>query len=210
MTITLLFVSENKDKYLELKNYLDRSIYSNQIKLINVKPHYDINEIQSLDRNQIVLHKIIDALRSSKDSILHYLIQDVEENNDYWLMVEDTSFCIDNQGGFPGPFIKYYLKSQSLKQISNTNWGSKAQSIVTLGIGKLNKNADIHSQRVFEGIINGVIVTEQGSNGFGYDPIFRPDGSICTNAAMNMNEKELFNPRIEGFKKIISYLVPNL
>lgn len=207
MVITLLFVSENKDKFLEIKNYLERSMYSDKIKLVNIKPNNDINEIQSLDRNQIVLHKIVEALQSNKDTISHYLIQDVEENNHYWLMIEDTSFCIDNQGGLPGPFIKYYLKSQSLSHISNSNWGSKAQSIVTLGIGKLNKNADIYSQRVFEGVINGVIVTEQGSNGFGYDPIFRPDGSVCTNASMSMNEKEIFNPRIEAFKQIINFLV---
>jgi non-canonical purine NTP pyrophosphatase (RdgB/HAM1 family) len=208
MVTTLFFVSENKDKYLELKNYLDRSIYSDQIKLIPIKPQNDINEIQSLDRNQIILHKIVDALQSSKDILEHY--QNNEQNNDYWIMVEDTSFCIDKQGGFPGPFIKYYLKSQTLSFISNSNWGSPAQSIVTLGIGKLNKNAEVHSQHVFEGIVNGVIVNEQGSNGFGYDSIFRPNGSICTNAAMNMNEKEKFNPRIEGFQKILTFIKPNL
>ncbi len=214
MVITILFASENNDKYLELKHFLDHSMYSDLVKIVKIKPTDEIHEIQSLDRSEIVNRKIMDAHQHTKDIILQNHIinnsMDVNHDDEYYFMVEDTSFCIDKQGGFPGPFIKYYLKSQTLNFISNTNWGSSAQSIVTLCIGKLNKHADIISKRVFEGIINGVIVKEQGSNGFGYDPIFRPEGSICTNASLTMTEKELFNPRIEAFKKILTFIIPNL
>lgn len=59
----------------------------------------------------------------------------------------------------------------------------------------------------FEGICNGHI-TEQpiGSGGFGYDPVFIPDGSNKTFAEMSMDEKNLFSHRKKAFAQLISFL----
>jgi len=205
MTVTILFVSENNDKYLELKSYLDKTDYKNNINLVKIKPHEDIEEIQSLDRNKIIFRKLLDSYQSIKE-----IIQHTYNNNEIYLMVEDTSLCIDKQCGLPGPFIKFYLKLQSLSKISYDNWGSPTQSIVTLGICKINKSGLIHSQHIFEGLINGVIVKEQGENGFGFDPIFKPNGSSCTNASMSINEKAIYNPRIKAFQQVLSFILPSL
>lgn len=205
MTFTILFVSENNDKYIELKSYLETTNYKDNITLVKIKPQEDIEEIQSLDRNKIVYRKLFDSYQSIKEVIHH-----TYNNNEIYLMVEDTSFCIDKLGGFPGPFIKYYLKTQNLTKISNDNWGSMAQSIVTLGIYKINKKGSIHSNHIFESSINGVIVNEQGTNGFGFDPIFRPEGSACTNSSMSINEKALYNPRIKAFQAVIEFITSNL
>jgi len=197
------FISENVSKYNEIVNYL-KKINNSNISIQMIKPEYEIQEIQSLDRHEIVLKKLNDALIVSKNNL------DVQKET--WIMVEDTSFFIDKMGGFPGPFIKYYLQSLPLNVISYANWGSNATSYVTLGIGRYTfndiniVNNELLSTRVFEGFIEGVIVEPRGKNGFGYDPIFKPNGTHKTNAEMSMDEKELFNPRIIAFQKVLDFI----
>jgi XTP/dITP diphosphohydrolase len=59
----------------------------------------------------------------------------------------------------------------------------------------------------FEGICNGKIIAEKkGNNGFGYDPVFIPDGSDKTFAEMDMAEKNKFSHRKKAMEKLIIFL----
>ncbi len=59
----------------------------------------------------------------------------------------------------------------------------------------------------FEGICAGKIISERrGGNGFGYDPIFIPDGSEKTFAEMEMGEKNKFSHRKKAMEKLINFL----
>jgi XTP/dITP diphosphohydrolase len=59
----------------------------------------------------------------------------------------------------------------------------------------------------FEGICPGRIIMERiGNNGFGYDPVFVPDGSDKTFAEMAMAEKNKFSHRKKAMEKLISFL----
>ena len=204
MSKVLIFVSENTSKFKELENCLNniKSVSAasqvDNISFLMIKPDGELHEIQSLDRNEIVIHKLKTAQEMIKNII--------QPNSECWIMVEDTSFCIEKEHGFPGPFVKYYLQANTLKDISNKNWGSKSQSIVTFGIGKSTVGCNLLDAHVFEEIITGEIVSPTGENGFGYDPIFKPIGSNKTNAEMSMDEKAYFNPRINAFTKVINYI----
>ncbi len=60
---------------------------------------------------------------------------------------------------------------------------------------------------LFEGICNGrIIEARKGSLGFGYDPIFIPDGSEKTFAEMEMAEKNRFSHRKKAMEKLIIFL----
>lgn len=60
---------------------------------------------------------------------------------------------------------------------------------------------------LFEGIINGTIRTElSGTKGFGYDPIFQPDGYTITFAEMAMDEKNKISHRAIALQKMITFL----
>jgi non-canonical purine NTP pyrophosphatase (RdgB/HAM1 family) len=208
----ILFVSENLSKYKEIENYLKKSNANVSIQMI--KPELEIQEIQSLDRNQVIIRKLHDAYTSIKPLLNHHtIISNSDSTSETWLMVEDTSLTIEKMGGFPGTFIKYYLQSLPITTISHNNWGSNSTAYVTLGICRCTDNSadnsadtKLLSSKVFEGLIDGLIVEPQGKNGFGYDPIFRPKGSQVTNAEMSIDEKEKYNPRTIAFQKVLDFL----
>ena len=59
----------------------------------------------------------------------------------------------------------------------------------------------------FEGICNGKIIPERrGNHGFGYDPVFVPDGSKKTFAEMELAEKDLYSHRAKATQKLVAFL----
>jgi len=82
--------------------------------------------------------------------------------------------------------------------------------------GKTNRNAQFRtiitlilnsSTFTFEGIVRGEIISKKrGENGFGYDPIFVPEGEIRTFAEMSLEEKNKHSHRARAFQKMIEFL----
>ena len=59
----------------------------------------------------------------------------------------------------------------------------------------------------FEGICKGIIIKEKrGKSGFGYDPVFIPDGSKSTFAEMTLAEKNIFSHRKKAIDLLVKYL----
>ena len=62
-------------------------------------------------------------------------------------------------------------------------------------------------KKFFEGIVEGCITTHRiGSNGFGYDSIFIPNGFQKTFAQMSLNEKQQISHRSKAIDKLVQYL----
>jgi XTP/dITP diphosphohydrolase len=61
---------------------------------------------------------------------------------------------------------------------------------------------------LFEGIVNGTIIREKkGTEGFGYDPIFVPEGKNRTFAEMELAEKNTVSHRARAFEKLKEFLI---
>ena len=61
---------------------------------------------------------------------------------------------------------------------------------------------------LFEGICKGKIIAEQkGTEGFGYDPIFVPDGANKCFAEMSMDEKNQYSHRKKAMSKLLEFLL---
>jgi XTP/dITP diphosphohydrolase len=59
----------------------------------------------------------------------------------------------------------------------------------------------------FEGVCKGTIIGERrGSKGFGYDPVFVPDGSHKTFGEMDLEEKKTFSHRTKATEKLVAFL----
>ena len=82
----------------------------------------------------------------------------------------------------------------------NENRNAQFKTVISLMLNGKQNN--------FTGICKGQIINEQrGNYGFGYDPIFIPEGSNKTFAEMQMEEKNLYSHRRKATDKLINFLL---
>ena len=82
---------------------------------------------------------------------------------------------------------------------NETNRKARFRCVISLVIGGEEKH--------FEGIVNGTILTEKrGETGFGYDPIFLPDGYYYSFAEMSAEDKNQISHRGRAVMKLVDYL----
>ncbi|WP_461053155.1 RdgB/HAM1 family non-canonical purine NTP pyrophosphatase [Spirosoma arcticum] len=121
---------------------------------------------------------------------------------------DDSGLEVDVLNGEPGVDSAYYSGSRDAQQ--------NIQKLLTNLIGHTNRRAQfvtvftllLHGlEHQFEGIIEGQILTEpRGTGGFGYDPLFVPDGHDRTFAEMNSAEKNGISHRSRALTKMVAYL----
>lgn len=172
----LTFVTGNQSKYEEAKQIIPDLLQKD----------IDLLEIQGVDPKPIITHKLEEAKKVLSGNFI----------------VEDTSLYLDALSGLPGPQIKWFMKTignDGLVKIANSFGNTKATAKVVIGYSK--ENGDIE---FFEGAMDGEIVSPRGENGFGWDPIFQPNGSTKTLAEMNMEEKNQISSRKIAFQKLKS------
>ena len=124
-------------------------------------------------------------------------------------VADDSGLCVDVLGGAPGVF--------------SARWaGRHGDDLANLRLllGQLGDVPDVHrgahfacaavlalpdgTQRVVEGRMTGVLVHEpRGTNGFGYDPIFVPDGDTRTSAELGAAEKDAMSHRGRAFRALV-------
>jgi XTP/dITP diphosphohydrolase len=122
---------------------------------------------------------------------------------------DDTGLEVEALNGAPGAFSARYAGEQRksednisllLKNLSAiANRKARFRTVITLlGFEGIQR---------FEGVINGTILLERkGSGGFGYDPVFQPDGYPISMAEMTMEEKNAISHRGQAIRKLITYL----
>ena len=123
---------------------------------------------------------------------------------------DDSGLEVEALGGEPG------LYSARYKGLSTEH---ERRMAVLKGLeGKEHRNAcfvtcicfidETGAEHIFTGIWNGVIAEkEEGTNGFGYDPIFiSEDGNGKTTASMPLSFKETYSHRAKAVKSLIAYL----
>ncbi|MBW8050141.1 MAG: RdgB/HAM1 family non-canonical purine NTP pyrophosphatase [Cytophagales bacterium] len=133
---------------------------------------------------------------------------------------DDTGLEVDALNGQPGVYAARYAGERCdfddninllLKNLSGIK-DRKARfiSVITLILdGKVEQprqNRDF-TYIQFEGIINGEILTEKrGQKGFGYDPVFKPEGYDVSFAEIEPEEKNKISHRGIAIRKLVEYL----
>lgn len=123
---------------------------------------------------------------------------------------DDTGLEVDALDGEPGVYSARYAgehKNSSdniellLKKLQNiSNRKARFRTVVTL-VGLTQHPI------AFEGIVDGSIIHERrGKSGFGYDPVFVPDGYQKTFAEMTLQEKSTLSHRSMAIRKLETYL----
>ena len=121
---------------------------------------------------------------------------------------DDSGLEIDTLNAEPGVNSAHYSGTRDFQQnmqlVLNRMEGQKNRTARFRTVISLLLNG---SEYLFEGIIDGKIMQEQsGSMGFGYDPIFKPDGYEISFAEMDPSEKNRISHRAIAVKKLISFL----
>jgi XTP/dITP diphosphohydrolase len=126
---------------------------------------------------------------------------------------DDTGLEIDALGGRPGVYSARYAglnksADDNMEKVLKQMNGETQRKAVFKTVIAL---AGMEDLMFFEGIVKGTITSEKrGSNGFGYDPIFMPDGYSVTFAQMNMDEKNKLSHRANAVLKFSKWLMEHL
>lgn len=122
---------------------------------------------------------------------------------------EDTGLEVEALNGAPG------VKSARYAGNDNSSEANIAKLLANMAKSD-NRRARFRTvislifndrQHLFEGICEGEIThAPTGSNGFGYDPVFIPEGSNKTFAQMTMDEKNQFSHRKRATEKLVQFL----
>lgn len=129
------------------------------------------------------------------------------------VLAEDTGLCIRALNGEPGVYTKRYAEQHGgfpkvfdvLAERMKDNPDKSAYFNCTMALVIDETRAE-----VFEGIFEGTILpSPQGNNGFGYDPVFVPNGYDKTVAELSDDEKNTISHRALALKKVADFLEHN-
>lgn len=193
-TPTLIFATNNQQKVKEI-----RSVIGNQLNIITLQEAgIDIDIPEPYDTLQ--------ANASAKSSTIYQLTQ---QN----CFGEDSGLSVEALNGEPGVKSARYAGDER-------NFQANIDKVLQKLQGKSNRKASFttvislvwnNTEFLFEGSCPGTIITEQkGVEGFGYDPIFIPDGSTKTFAEMSMEEKNSYSHRRKATDQLIAFLKQQL
>ncbi len=176
----ITFITGNKNKFSEVQAILGDEVEMHDI---------DLPEIQSLDPKEVIESKLIEARKHIKTGTI---------------LVDDTGCNFNFFGKLPGVYSKYFLKELGLQKMFNIleKFSDNSATLYTY-LGYMDEAGNIE---YFYGSTDGVIVSSRGENGFGYDPIFMPNGSEKTNAEMNEEELKIYKPRAKATKLLKEFL----
>lgn len=189
--MTLVFASNNEHKIKEIKSLLGNSFTLLSLHDINIRE--DIPE----EEPQIEGNALAKARYVFNVSGLN-------------VFADDTGLEIAELNGLPGVHSARFAgenkdSSANIEKVlfllgNSKNRKARFRTVIALILEK--------KEYLFEGIVNGTIIKEKrGIEGFGYDPIFLPDGKTCTFAEMELSEKNTISHRALAFEKLKKFLV---
>ncbi|NDC36557.1 MAG: non-canonical purine NTP pyrophosphatase [Proteobacteria bacterium] len=174
----LSFATSNLGKFKEAEHVLPG------LRLLSI----ELPELQELDTQKITSAKL-----------QHVLAQGLTE-----VIVEDVALHFEGLNGLPGPLVKWFLKSlraQGLYDMAARTGNLRVEVVAV--VGYLDSHGKIF---FFEGRVKGTLVPPRGGDGFGWDPIFVPEGSPKSFAEMSNAEKSTVSHRGRALEALRAHL----
>lgn len=186
----LVFASANEHKVKEI-----RSILGSSFELASLR---DVNIFDDIPENEPELEG--NALEKARF---------VHRATGRDVFADDTGLEIGELGGQPGVHSARFAgeakdPSANIDKVlsllgNSKNRKARFRTVIALILD--------NREYLFEGIVEGRIIGEKrGSSGFGYDPVFIPDGKELTFAEMELKEKNSISHRARAFEKLRTFL----
>ena len=178
----IYFVTHNKGKYHEAYRIMEG--YSVELYPLDIGKV----EIQSDDVGEIALQAALNAYSRMRGPVV----------------VDDTGLFISSLNGFPGPYAEYVYRTigiDGLLKLMKDIYNRKAYFETAVAI------VFPPWEKVFKERIEGKLIrSPKGSGGFGFDPIFMPNGLKKTFAEMTIEEKNMYSHRARAFHRLGKWL----
>jgi XTP/dITP diphosphohydrolase len=191
----LVFASSNKNKIKEINELLAGTY--NIIGLEDIGIKEEIPEPGSTIKENSFL----------KANYVKKFLQ--KQNKSHWIFADDSGLEVEALNGAPGVYSARYAgvpkndAANSRKLLKELELTTKRQARFVTVI-TLIKEDEVH---YFEGEVKGTITHEpRGNNGFGYDPLFIPQGYRSTFAELPAEVKNSISHRGKAVKKLIDFL----
>lgn len=135
----------------------------------------------------------------------------VKERYGFDCFADDTGLEVEALGGGPGVHTARYAYPDRHDPVANTrkllaelhdkeNRAARFRTVIALIQGT--------DEHLFEGIVEGHITTEErGTEGFGYDPVFAPEGGEKTFAELGVEAKNNISHRARAVRKLADFLL---
>ena len=186
----LIFASSNKNKFIEVEKIIPKNI-----KLGNLIELHFFEEIPEKE----------DTIEGNATFKANYINSKFNVN----VFADDTGLEVQALDGKPGVHSARYAGNECnseknitklLKELKNIkNRKARFKTIIALVLNKKSYQ--------FEGIINGeILLSKKGKNGFGYDPIFKPDGYQKSFAELSIDVKNKISHRALAINKLIDFI----
>lgn len=186
----IVFATNNPNKIKEIRDILGDSF--KLLSLHDLKIYEDIPEYEpTLEGNAMHKARVVNRM----------LNMDV--------FADDTGLEIEALNGLPGVHSARFAGE-------NKDSGANIEKALSMMGECENRNARFRTvialifngkEYLFEGVVNGRIINEKrGNEGFGYDPVFIPEGMTRTFAEMSLDEKNRISHRARAFEKLKEFL----
>jgi XTP/dITP diphosphohydrolase len=194
----IVFATNNEHKLSEVRGILGDKV--EVLSLSDIGCHDDIPETgETLEEN---------ALQKAQYIYDHYHVN---------CFADDTGLEVEALGGAPGVHTARYASEEGHDSEANTrkllrelkdkdNRHARFRTAIAL-VEEVGKEEKVQRINLFEGIVEGEITTEKrGEKGFGYDPVFKPNGYDGTFAELGVDVKNQISHRALAVQKLVKYI----
>ncbi|MBT8221443.1 MAG: non-canonical purine NTP diphosphatase [Bacteroidia bacterium] len=186
----IVFATSNPNKIIELQRLIP-----SDMELLGLK---DIGCTEDVPEEQDTIEG--NAIQKARYVYENYLVN---------CFAEDTGLEIRALDGAPGVYSARYAGEQRnaddnmnlvLEQLkTHEDRTARFKTVIALIL-----DGQLHT---FEGVVNGEITYEKkGDGGFGYDPVFQPDGYDATFGELPLSEKNKISHRARATRKLLNFL----
>ena len=186
----IVFATNNKHKLDEIRKITTGKIEI--LSLADINCHEDIEETgTTLEENALIKARY------------------VKDKYGYDCFADDTGLEVEALNGEPGVYSSRYAgancnpEDNMIKLLSELRDSDNRNAQFRTVIAAITNG----SEHLFEGVVKGSIIEEKrGSNGFGYDPVFMPDGYELTFGEMSDDVKNEISHRGVAMERFIAFL----
>ena len=196
--VTLVLATRNQGKIREFRRILD-SISQGTINLVGLEEFSHTTEVEETG-STFKENALLKARSVCKETGLPAI-------------ADDSGLCVDALGGAPGLFSARYAGVHGDDRANNVKLLKELESIpeekrgahFTCAAALVLVDGREHvSEEIFEG---SILHAPIGDQGFGYDPLFRPQGFSISSAQMSADEKDLISHRGKSLRAIAPHVI---